>query len=167
MDLPVDDRFWVRVRWFEWVIFFVESYIFKQKNLQKESFRTSFRPSIHARPRAPSNASVENHSSSSSSLLPSVNHPSIRLRVRSSTTVESSTQAHTTGSHPPPPSQPMYARASISGAAMGIRQPISLRAGGVGGANKFENRRWSLASLPSSSGYGTPESNSAFSVSTI
>jgi len=55
------------------------------------------------------------------------------------------------------------ARPSISaGCGSGIRQPVALRALPPG--HHLENRRWSLASLPSSSGYGTPGTNSAYSV---
>uniref|UniRef100_A0A1I8B0C3 non-specific serine/threonine protein kinase n=1 Tax=Meloidogyne hapla TaxID=6305 RepID=A0A1I8B0C3_MELHA len=54
------------------------------------------------------------------------------------------------------------ARPSISaGCGSGIRQPVALRALPPG--HHLENRRWSLASLPSSSGYGTPGTNSAYS----
>lgn len=52
------------------------------------------------------------------------------------------------------------ARPSISSGAV-IRQPVALRALPPG--HHLENRRWSLASLPSSSGYGTPGTNSAYS----
>ncbi|KAL3090393.1 hypothetical protein niasHS_006845 [Heterodera schachtii] len=56
------------------------------------------------------------------------------------------------------------ARPSISaGCSSGaVRQPIAMRALPFG-HHHVENRRWSLASLPSSSGYVTPGTNSAFS----
>uniref|UniRef100_A0A914CC86 non-specific serine/threonine protein kinase n=1 Tax=Acrobeloides nanus TaxID=290746 RepID=A0A914CC86_9BILA len=52
-----------------------------------------------------------------------------------------------------------------SGRGVPLRQPGNGRAGSSLAApiHHAENRRWSLASLPSSSGYGTPGSNSAFS----
>uniref|UniRef100_A0A183BS65 non-specific serine/threonine protein kinase n=1 Tax=Globodera pallida TaxID=36090 RepID=A0A183BS65_GLOPA len=71
---------------------------------------------------------------------------------------------HADSSHPHGASS--SARPSISaGCSSGaVRQPIALRALPFGHHHAAaENRRWSLASLPSSSGYVTPGTNSGFS----